>query len=272
MVDCPDEPGLIYRISEILFRSGANIVRNQEYVDEETARFFMRTEFSNVSGVDGLLEALQAILPAAAQVKLKAVSNPDVVILATQEHHCLGELLLLNAFNELGASISAVISNHNTLRPLADQFGIPFHFITHEGVPRPEHEAQLMQAISSYGPEYVILAKYMRVLGPTLLQEFPHRIINIHHSFLPAFIGAQPYRQAFERGVKLIGATAHFVTEVLDEGPIIAQSVIPVDHNYSPARMAQAGRDIEKLVLAKAIRLVSEERVLLVGNRTIVFE
>jgi formyltetrahydrofolate deformylase len=194
------------------------------------------------------------------------------VVLATKEHHCLGELLLLNAFGELGASIQAVISNYDTLAPLAETFGVPFQHISHQGVTRPEHESLLAKAIESYEPDYLVLAKYMRILGPTLLERYPHRILNIHHSFLPAFAGAKPYRQAFERGVKLIGATAHFVTEVLDDGPIISQSVIPVDHNYSPARMAQAGRDIEKMVLARALRLVCEERVLLVGNRTIVFD
>jgi formyltetrahydrofolate deformylase len=212
------------------------------------------------------------VLPAESHLRVTPTGDRRIVVLATKEHHCLGELLLANASDELGASILAVVSNHSTLEPLVARFGVPFHHVGHEGIPRPEHEARVAELVASYGPEYIVLAKYMRVLGPEFVQRYLHQIINIHHSFLPAFVGSQPYRQAFERGVKIIGATAHFVTESLDEGPIIAQSVIPVDHTYTPATMARAGRDVEKLVLARALRLVFEERVFLVGNRTIVFD
>jgi formyltetrahydrofolate deformylase len=271
LVDCPDEPGLIYRITGVLFQHGCSIERNQEFVDPETGRFFMRSEFTGGSHISTVMAELDNVLPTA-NIRLAPVGDRRLVVLVTRENHCLGELLLLNSFGELGASVMAVVGNHPTLAPLAERFDIPFHHVTSEGVTRPEHEARLAEIVASYEPDYLVLAKYMRVLSPGFLSQYPHRMINIHHSFLPAFVGAQPYRQAFERGVKLIGATAHYVTEVLDEGPIIAQSVIPVDHTYSPTRMAQAGRDVEKLVLARALKLVCEERVFLVGNRTVVFD
>jgi formyltetrahydrofolate deformylase len=232
----------------------------------------MRTEFTGGSSIAEICAELESVLPVAAKIRLAAAEGRRLVVLATREPHCLGELLLLHSFGELGASIAAVVANHPTLAGLAERFGIPFHGIGHEGLSRPEHEAEVAAAVELYKPDYLVLAKYMRVLSPSFVARYPYRILNIHHSFLPAFVGAQPYRQAFDRGVKLIGATAHYVTDMLDEGPIIAQSVIPVDHGYSPARMAQAGRDVEKLVLARALKLVCEERVFLHGNRTIIFE
>ena len=272
LVDCRDEPGLINKITGVVLHYGLNIVRNQEFVDSETGRFFMRTELEGGVATPDILQELRRVLPPEPHLRLAPTGNRRIVVLVTKEHHCLGELLLRHAFDELGANILTVIGNHATLQPLVRRFGVPFHQISHEGLSRPEHEERLAEVIGSYAPEYLILAKYMRILSPDFIARYPHQIINIHHSFLPAFVGAQPYRQAFERGVKIIGATAHYVTEILDEGPIIAQSVIPVDHSYTPATMAQAGRDVEKLVLARALRLVLEERVFLVGNRTIVFD
>lgn len=272
LVDCVDEPGLVYRITGTLFRNGCNVVRNQEFVDPDTARFFMRTEFTGGNGGEAILVELGDALPEGSRIRLATAGERRIVVMVTREHHCVGELLLQHAFGELGARILAVVGNHATLAPLAHRFDVPFECVSHEGLTGPEHDARIAEAVEAYDPEYVVLAKYMRVLGPAFLERFPHRIINIHHSFLPAFVGAQPYRQAFERGVKIIGATAHFVTEVLDEGPIIAQNVIPVDHTYGPARMAQAGRIVETQVLARALGLVLEERVFLVGNRTIVFD
>jgi formyltetrahydrofolate deformylase len=195
-----------------------------------------------------------------------------VVVLVSAEHHCLGELLLRHAHDELGADILAVVSNHTRLEALTTRFNVPFHHVPHADVGRGEHERAIENILSTYAPDYLVLAKYMRVLTPEFVSRYPHRIINIHHSFLPAFAGSNPYRQAFERGVKIIGATAHFVTEHLDEGPIIAQAVVPIDHSYRPEEMAQAGRDVEKIVLAKALKLVFEERVFLNGSRTIVFD
>ena len=272
LVDCPDDVGLIYKITGVLYDNGCNIVRNQEFVDEANGRFFMRSEYVGDAAPDVIVPSVQAVLSPRAHVRVAPVGGRRVVVLATREAHCLGELLLKHAEGDLGAEIQAVISNHSNLEDLTRRFDVPFHTVSHEGISRDEHESRISDIISDYEPEYLVLAKYMRVLTPDFLRRYAGRIINIHHSFLPAFVGAQPYRQAFQRGVKIIGATAHFVTEALDEGPIIAQNVIPVDHTYSPETMAKAGRDVEKLVLARAIKLVLEERVFLVGNRTVVFE
>ncbi|MGE3310342.1 MAG: formyltetrahydrofolate deformylase, partial [Limisphaerales bacterium] len=193
-------------------------------------------------------------------------------VLATREHHCLADILIRNTYSELNANLLAVISNHNHLEPLVRRFDLPFHTISHEGMDRVEHEHRIIERIESYSPDFVVLAKYMRILGPDFVRRFPRRIINIHHSFLPAFIGARPYHQAFERGVKVIGATAHYVTEQLDQGPIIVQQVIPVDHTHTAEDLQQNGRDVEQLVLARALRVVFEDRVFLCGNRTVILD
>ena len=269
-VDCPDQSGLIHRVTGVLLGHGLNIIANSEFVDQETRRFFMRTAFSGEVDEVRVMEDLRQALPESAALRLKRTGNRDIVVLVTHEPHCPGELFIRFAFDELGANIRAVIGNHGTLEPLARQFGIPFHLGSHEGRTRPEHEAELSAVLDGYEPEYIVLAKYMRILSPDFVARYPERIINIHHSFLPAFIGANPYRQAFERGVKMIGATAHFVTDYLDEGPIIAQGIVPVDHTHSAAEMAHAGRDVEKIVLAKALRLVFDERVFLTGCRSVI--
>jgi formyltetrahydrofolate deformylase len=204
-------------------------------------------------------------------VRVARDERRPIVLLASREPHCLGELLLLDAVGDLPGRIVAVVSNHDLLAPLVARFAVPFHHVPVTGADRDAHEADLEAVLAAYTPDYLVLARYMRVLSAGFVARRPHRIVNIHHSFLPAFAGASPYRQAFARGVKVIGATAHFVTAELDAGPIIAQDVIAVDHTYTPERMAQAGRDVEKLVLARAVRLVLEDRVFLHGDRTVVF-
>jgi formyltetrahydrofolate deformylase len=272
-VDCADRPGLIHAITGVLSRHGVNIITNDEFVDDTSGRFFMRTEFvGGHTTRDGLLRELTAVLPGGATVTIGGDRRPRVVVLVTREHHCLGELLLRHAHGELGATIDAVISNRDVLRRLTDRFDVPFVHVPHEGRSRESHERAILDVLSGYPVDHLVLAKYMRVLSTDFIGRYPHRIVNIHHSFLPAFVGANPYRQAFERGVKIIGATAHFVTEALDEGPIIAQAVVPVDHSFRADEMARAGRDVEKIVLAKALKLVFEGRVFLNGNRTIVFD
>lgn len=272
LVDCPDERGLIFRITDVLLHQGANITANHEFADRETGRFFMRTEFTGASATDRLVDQLSARLPATAHVRVGQPNRHRIAVLATREYHCLAELLLRHAHAELGASIAMVISNHSTLAPLVGQFGIPFHHLPHDGLTRAEHESRIAGVLEQHDLDYLVLAKFMRILSRDFIDRYPSRIVNIHHSFLPAFAGSNPYRQAFERGVKIIGATAHFVTEVLDEGPIIAQAVVPVDHSWRPEEMARAGRDVEKTVLARALKLVFEDRVFLNGNRTIVFD
>ncbi|MGI9177468.1 MAG: formyltetrahydrofolate deformylase, partial [Pirellulales bacterium] len=261
LVDCPDEVGLIHRITGVLQERRLNIESNHEYVDASAGHFFFRAEVAPAGlpvAAARLRADLAGVLPAAARVRVTREERRPIVVCATREPHCLGELLLLDTVGELPGRIVAVVANHDDLRGLVERFGVPFHLVSHEGLSREAHEAALLEAIDAHAPEYVVLARYMRVLSAAAISRYPHRIVNIHHSFLPAFAGASPYRQAFERGVKLIGATAHFVTEELDAGPIIAQDVTPVDHGFTPERMAQAGRDVEKLVLARAVRLVLE--------------
>lgn len=272
LVECADRPGLVHGISGVLFRRGLNVVGNQEFVDRATARFYMRTEFDGEAEATALTAEVRALLPERAEVRLSDLTPKRVLVLATKEHHCLADLLIRHEFGELNARLLAVVSNHQTLAPLVAKFGLPFHHLGHEGLTREAHEAELLRVTEQYRPDFLVLAKYMRVLTPGFVSRFPSRVINIHHSFLPAFAGAKPYHQAFQRGVKVIGATAHFVTDQLDEGPIIVQQVIPVDHTHAAEDLAQAGRDVEQLVLARALRLVFEDRVFLCGNRTVIFD
>lgn len=271
LMDGPDNKGLIYHVTGVLFRHGLNIIHNDEYVSP-AGQFFMRTEFEGAFDSIALLNELNATLPSAEGItfRLNPKRKKNIVVFVTKEHHCLGDLLIRYAFDELDADILAVVSNYNLLQPLVSKFGIPFHYVSHEGKTREEHEEAILRTLAIYEPEYLVLAKYMRVLTPGFVDRFPNRIINIHHSFLPAFIGANPYRQAYERGVKIIGATAHFVNNDLDEGPIIAQNVKEVDHRHTAADMATEGKDVEKIVLSQALKLIFNDRVFIAGNRAIV--
>lgn len=272
LIACKDRKGLIHTVTGVLLKYDLNIIGNGEFVEKEMGSFYMRTEFSGEIDVDMVREEIARLLPEGAFIQLTKRRKKDIVILATKESHCLGDLLLRHYSNDLDANIAAVISNYDSLRDLCERFSVKYEYISHEGKDRHEHEEELIQAIDRYNPEYLVLAKYMRILNPSFTERYPNRVINIHHSFLPAFIGARPYEQAYRRGVKIIGATAHFVNENLDEGPIIAQSVIPVAHSNSASDMAQQGRDVEKIVLAKALKLVLEERVFVSGNKTIIFD
>jgi formyltetrahydrofolate deformylase len=269
LMDGPDAPGLIYHVTGILFRHHLNIIRNDEYVSPD-GQFFMRTEFEGDVDAEQILGELRATLPEGVNLRLNPKAKKNIVVFATKEHHCLGELLIRYSFDELDADILAVVSNHNNLQPLVSRFGIPFHYVAHDNKSREEHEAALRRTLDIYRPDYLVLAKYMRILTPAFVSHYPNRIVNIHHSFLPAFIGANPYRQAHERGVKIIGATAHFVNNDLDEGPIIAQNVRSVDHRHTATDMATMGRDVEKLVLSEALKLVFNDRVFIHQNRTII--
>lgn len=271
-VECVDRPGLVHGITGVLFRHGVNVVGNHEFVDREAGRFFMRTEFDGEMRTAEISAELDSLLPPGAVRRLTRLEPKRVVVLASKEHHCLGDILIRNAFGELNARLLAVISNHRLLEPLVAKFGLPFHHLDHTGLTREAHESAMSEAIAAYNPDFLVLAKYMRILSPEFVRRYPQRILNIHHSFLPAFVGARPYHQAFERGVKVIGATAHFVTEQLDEGPIITQQVIPVDHTHTAEDLRRAGRDVEQLVLARALKLVFEERVFLCGRRTVIFD
>jgi len=272
LIHCPDEPGLVYKVTHVIYRHDLNIISNAEFVDHAFSHFFMRTEFSGEYDRDALLHQLKASLPANASIQLNSQHKRDICILVTKEHHCLGDLLIRHAFDELDVNVRCVISNYTNLEAFTKKFDIPFHYVSHEGKDRKEHEVEVLKVINQYQPEFLVLAKYMRILSPEFVNHFANSIINIHHSFLPAFVGANPYHQAFERGVKIIGATAHFVNDSLDEGPIIAQSVIPVAHTHNAREMAQAGKDVEKIVLARSLKLVLQDRVFVYRNKTIIFD
>lgn len=270
LIDAVDQRGLILKVAEVLFKHNINIDRNSEYVDEDSGKFFMRSVISGDLDTNKTVEELKVILPRNSHVKITENKKKDMVILATKESHCLGDILIKYQSDELDANILAVISNYENLSKLVRKFDIPYHHISHEGLNRIEHELRITKVIKSYSPELIILAKYMRILTQSFVQEFKQQVINIHHSFLPAFIGANPYKQAHERGVKIIGATAHYVTDDLDEGPIIAQDVVGVDHNYSWRDMQKSGRDMEKVVLSRAIALALEDKIFVHGNKTVI--
>ena len=272
LIHCPDESGLVYKITGVLYQHQLNIIRNGEFVERHDNQFFMRTEFAGTADAAALHAELQAVLPPGATIRLTDNAPKNIVLMATKEHHCLSELLVRNAFGELNARVLAVISNHEALGDLTRRFDIPFHHISHQHKTREQHEAEVLATLAPYKPEFVVLAKYMRILSSEFVAHYSNRLINIHHSFLPAFVGASPYAQAYERGVKIIGATAHFVNEQLDQGPIIAQSVIPIDHTQSAHEMAQAGRDVEKIVLARSLKLVFDEQVFVHRNKTVIFD
>ena len=272
LVDCPDRPGLVHAITGVLFRAGANVISNHEFVDAETQRFFMRTGCRGALEAPAVAAAIEALLPKGSLIQVKRVVPRRIVVLVSREHHCLADLLVRNAYGELGSDLLAVVSNHENLRPLVEKFSVPFHSLPQGELSREAHEEALQHLVAPLDPDYLVLAKYMRILSPSFVAKWPHRIVNIHHSFLPAFVGAKPYHQAFHRGVKVIGATSHFVSDQLDEGPIIMQQVIPMDHSYTPLDLARAGRDIERTVLSNTLKLLNEDRVFLCANRTIIFD
>jgi formyltetrahydrofolate deformylase len=270
LIETNDTKGLVYNISKILFEHNLNIESNSEYVDEETNQFFMRTVITGEFDKEKLVDELQIILPEKAIIKLATSQKKDIVILATKEMHCLGDLLIKNEAGDLDANITAVVSNRDSLKDLVEKFNIPFEYVSHEDLSRTEHETLIIEAIKKYNCELIVLAKYMRILTPNFVQTFPGQVLNIHHSFLPAFIGANPYKQAHSRGVKIIGATSHWVTNDLDEGPIVAQDIRHVDHSYSWEDMRDAGRNVEKVVLSNAIDLVLKDKVFVYGNKTVI--
>ena len=271
LIDCYDAKGLVYKISKVFYDKGLNIDNNREFVDKDNGKFFMRTAVSGVFETKELLNELKAVTPSDADIKVIIPKKKKIILMATKESHALGDILIRHADGELDAEIECVIANHNTLEELVRRFDIPFFCVPADGMNREEHESHVMQLINEFEFDYIVLAKYMRILTPNFVKSYAEKIINIHHSFLPAFIGANPYKQAHDRGVKIIGATAHFVTDDLDEGPIIAQDVIPVNHRMEWRDMQRAGRDVEKVVLSRALSYVLNDRVFVNGNKTIVF-
>lgn len=270
-VSCDDEKGLILRISEIVVKNGLNYLSTNEFVDHENHRFYMRAVLDGELEVKGFVNTLLAFLPRSAQVFCEEVRRKNIVVMATKENHCLGDILIRENSGDLNANVLAVVANHEDLREFASKFDVPFICVPSDGVGREEHEKMVLAELKKFSFDYLILAKYMRILSSDFVLNYEEKIINIHHSFLPAFIGANPYKQAYERGVKIIGATAHFVTECLDEGPIITQDVVLVNHEMDWQDMRRAGRNIEKVVLTRALDLVFDERVFVYKNKTVIF-
>lgn len=270
LIDTVDEKGLVYIITKILYEFDLNIESNSEHVDKEVNKFFMRTVIIGDFNKDELLNKIKKALPKNAKVILNSNRKKNIVLLATKEAHCLGDILIRYISGELDANIQAVIANHKDLQQMVENFGIKFDYISHENLSRIEHDNLLMTQINKYNPDIIVLAKYMRILNPKFVEHFNEKLLNIHHSFLPAFIGANPYKQAFQRGVKIIGATAHYVTNNLDEGPIVSQNVVRVDHTYSWEDMSRAGKNVEKIVLSNALNLLLEDRVCIYENKTVI--
>lgn len=272
LIQAPDSTGLIYKAAKVFFENGLNIITNHEFVDNEQNIFFMRSVVSGDIDAKRLGDLLSAALPEEISLTIKLARKKNIVLMVTKEAHVLGDLLIRYHEGQLDANIVGVISNYNSLRPLCEHFNLPYYYISTENISREEHESKVINTLEIFDSvDYIVLAKYMRILSSEFTARYMNKILNIHHSFLPAFIGANPYKQAFERGVKIIGATAHFVNENLDEGPIIEQDVIHIDHAYDWQAMQQAGRDVEKIVLARALKLALEDRIFINGNKTVVF-
>jgi formyltetrahydrofolate deformylase len=272
VIQCQDRVGLVGAISAVIAKDQLNIISLREYVDKAENLFFMRLETDETANAEALHKQLKEVLPNGADITVNPLPEKKIVVMVTKEYHCLTDILIRNFFNTLGASVQCVIGNHADLQDICKRFDMPFFLVPHQDKSKDEFEQQLSDIIQPYQPDYIVLAKFMRILSPGFVAKFPMRVINIHHSFLPAFVGASPYRQAFERGVKLIGATAHFVSNQLDEGPIIAQQIIPVNHSFTVVDMVKAGKEIETSVLARALKMVFEDRVFVYNNKTVVFE
>lgn len=277
LISCPDKPGIVAAVATWITSVGGNIVHAEQHTDTTDSMFFQRVEFTPAAGTS--LDTLRtgfAALAANWQMSFSVNElprRPRTALLCSKQLHCTADLLSRTFYGDLGLDIAAVVSNHDDVAPLATSFDVPFHHVpVGEGADaRSQQEDQLAALLDSLDVELVVLARYMLVLPPRLVQPWSGRMINIHHSFLPAFIGANPYRQAHDRGVKVIGATAHYVSDVLDEGPIIAQDVTAVTHRDDVAALTRKGRDLETVVLARAVRAHIEHKVLTFGNRTVVF-
>ncbi|TAM88066.1 MAG: formyltetrahydrofolate deformylase [Jatrophihabitans sp.] len=274
LISCPDRPGLVHAVAEFVLRQDGNILHAEQHTDREAGVFFQRVEFEvPETDRDRIAAAFAGVarrFGMDVRVRLRD-ERPRIALLASRAPHCLADLLARWRSGELSAQVVAVVSNHPDHRALAEFSGVPFHHLPVPPGAREQQERELVDLLAGYQVELVVLARYMQILGPTVLDAYPRRIINIHHSFLPAFVGARPYHQAQQRGVKLIGATAHYATADLDEGPIIAQDVTPVSHRDSVADLVRKGRDLETVVLAEAVRAHVEHRTLVFGNKTIVF-
>jgi len=272
-LQCEDQPGIVHAMTSAVLACGGNIIENQQFTDPGTNAFVMRTRFETSQGLEGaeksLNEGLSKFNPSL-HIRPTA-QKPRALVMVTKESHCLRDLLYLEDLGELNIEIPLVISNQEDLRTLVESHGIKFLYLPVTAETKLSQEAEILKQISDLKIDFVVLARYMQIMSKEFCNKLPGKIINIHHSFLPGFKGAKPYHQAHERGVKIIGASAHFVTSDLDEGPIIEQDVAHVTHVATPEELIAIGRDIERRVLAKAVKFYADDKVFIVGKRTVVF-
>ena len=272
-LQCADQPGIVHAMTSAVLACDGNIIENQQFTDPVTNTFVMRTRFETSQGLAGatktLYEGLSKFKPTL-QIR-PTMQKPRALVMVTKESHCLRDLLYLQELGELNIEIPLVISNQQELRSLVESHGIKFLYLPITPATKSDQEAEILKQIQELKIDFVVLARYMQIMSSDLCAKLPGKIINIHHSFLPGFKGARPYHQAHERGVKIIGASAHFVTSDLDEGPIIEQDVAHVTHNATTEELIAIGRDIERRVLAKAVKFYADDKVFIVGKRTVVF-
>ena len=277
LLSCPDRKGVVASVAGFIYQHGGNILHADEHGDHESNTFLMRVEFDPSELDLPLSDFAWHFSPIAKEFQLDfrlAVSDRRlrIAILVSKYDHCLVDLLYRHQSGELQCEVACIVSNHPDSQPIADFYHVPFYLVPVSKENKPSAERQILALLERQAADIIVLARYMQILSSDFVRAYPQRIINIHHSFLPAFIGARPYHQAFQRGVKLIGATSHYVTEVLDDGPIIEQDVVRVSHRDSVQDLIQKGRDLEKVVLSRAVRWHLEHRILLYGNKTVVFE
>ncbi len=277
LIHCPDRPGLVHDVTGFISSHQGNIIDLQQHIDAEQNAFFMRLEWSMENFTLDNEEIESRLQPLARRHQMQmsltfASRSKRIALFVTKENHCLYDLLARHEAGELPVDLPLIVSNHETLRPAAERFGIPFHHFPITKENKLEQEQAMIALLKQERIDTVVLAKYMQIIGKAMIAEFPNRILNIHHSFLPAFVGAKPYHQAFQRGVKIIGATSHYVTADLDEGPIIHQDVMRVSHEDEVSDLVRLGRDLEKNVLAKALWWHVRDRVLVFKNKTLVFD
>ena len=276
LLSCPDQRGIVATVTALLFERDANIEESQQFDDVRTDQFFMRIRFSAEGGASSVEQWREWFSPVAQRYGMDwsvrdAATPQRVVVMVSRFGHCLNDLLFRWRSGALDAQIVAVVSNHRDFEALTASYDVPFHHVPVTPDSKVRAEAALREIVARERADLVVLARYMQVLSDELTRDLAGRVINIHHSFLPSFKGARPYHQAFERGVKLVGATAHYVTAALDEGPIIEQDVVRADHRMTPDQLVRAGEEVESRVLARAVRWHCESRILLNGSRTVVF-
>ena len=279
LIDCPDRKGLVARVSSLLYECGANILHADQHQDHDLGLFFMRVEWALDGAANGfdLAGFKAAFAPLAAELGMRwqlssSARLPRVALFCSQYLHCMADLLHRWRTGELACEIPVIVSNHRDVEKLAGFYGIPFEFIAVNAANREAAEARQLEILAAHQVDLVVLARYMQVLSPRFVSHYPVAIINVHHSFLPAFTGAKPYHAAHARGVKLIGATSHYVTDLLDDGPIVEQDVVRISHRDQVEDLVARGRDLERMVLSRAVRWHLDRRILCYGNKTVVFD